>query len=268
MMRSAVVVLAVALLAGCSSSQVAGTPAPGIASPEPVAPGTTQPAMPEETEAPTPEPTPAAPQEADVQVIATHLFTAKSRFGGGTMQIVVEVTNKGASPAKLGGGNSQTFSLLTTDGFVVEVGSLTPLPQYLAAGETGYLGGWTHLSDDATLASVDSAEPSVTFETAETVPEQTLSVEKVTVRADEYDIWMEATGTVTNTGDADAGLAVIGVVLLDAKGRPLGYLVDRLTAMRLLPQQKKGFSTNYPFASASLAPKVDSFKVYAYELDF
>ena len=244
--------IVVVALTGCSASQLAGTEAPKSTSGgAPSAAATTA-----VTEA----------SGADVQVVMTYVLPFKSDTGGGGVQIIVAIKNQGGGVAKVGGMDSETWTLYGKDGTVLETGDLTPAPQFLAAGETGYLLGWTNFSGDAQFTQVDKAEPSITFSAADNVPPETIKAEKVVVRPDEYKIWLEATGTVTNVGTEKVSLGTLAIVLFDANGTPLGWLQDSASVMGLLPSQKKGFSTNYGFVPASVASKVKTLGIYTYEL--
>ena len=98
------------------------------------------------------------------------------------------------------------------------------------------------------------------------MPAETLKTAKVKVSPDDFKVWLEATGTVTNSGSQATSFGIIGIVLLDASGQPIGWLEDNLAATGLLPSQTKGFKTGSTFVPASVAPKVSSVKVFAYDL--
>ncbi len=266
--RLAASLLGLVVLAGCSGSSLAGTPPPapqGASS----APATAQ-ASPATQGAPSAEPSaPAssAPQgDANVQIVKTNVFAWPSSYGGGSVEVVVEVLNSGAGVAKLGGVNSETWTLYAKDGSVLDTGDLTPMPQYLAPGATGYLGGWTNVNDSATFATIGKADASVTFGKETALPAETLTTAKVKVSPDGFKVWLEATGTITNSGSQATSFGVIGVVLLDASGQPVGWLEDNTAPMGLLPSQTKGFKTGGTFVPASVAAKVKSVKVFAYDL--
>jgi hypothetical protein len=202
--------------------------------------------------------------DANVVVQKTFVFSAASSIGGGNVQIIAVVKNTGGKPAKLGGMNSESFTLYAKDGSVLQTGDLTPLPQYVAPGAIGYLGGWANISDSASFATVGKADASVTFGSADSVPAQTLKTAKVAVAPDDVKVWLEAKGTVTNTGTDTVDMGEIGIILLDSAGNPIGWLEDNTTAMGILAGQTKGFTTDYPFVPASLAHKVASTLVFAF----
>lgn len=141
-------------------------------------------------------------------------------------------------------------------------------PQFLGPGQTRYLLGWTNLGTDEQFNQVDRVEPSITFSAADALPAETIKVDKVTVRPDQYKIRLEATGTATNTGSEEIDPGTVAIVLFDDAGVPIEWLDDSSLVMGLLPGQKKGFSTNLAFVPASLASKVNSITVFAYELAF
>ncbi len=202
--------------------------------------------------------------DANIVVQKTLVFPAASSVGGGNVQIIAVVKNTGGKPAKLGGVHSESFTLYAKDGSVLKTGDLTPFPQYVAPGATGYLGGWANFTDSASFATVGKADASVTSESADSVPAQTLTTAKVAVAPDDFKVWLEAKGTVTNTGTKTVDWGYIGIILLDSAGNPIGFLEDNITAMGILAGQTKGFTTDYPFAPASLAPKVASTLVFAF----
>lgn len=265
------VVVVVVVLAAIASTSAAKTPG-SSGSPVAVASGTP-------TSAPTaagavPTGNAAGPTakattlDANVVVEQTLVLPSASSLGGGTVQIVVVVKNTGGKPAKLGGVHSESFTLYAKDGSVLNTGDLTPIPQYVAPGATGYLGGWADFTDSASFATVGKADASVTFASADSIPAQTLTTAKVAVAPDDVKVWLEAKGTVTNTGTDTVDMGEVGIILLDSAGNPIGWLEDNTTALGILAGQTKGFTTEYPFVPASLASKVASTLVFAiaYEL--
>jgi hypothetical protein len=262
--------LGLIVLAGCSASSVAGTPAPTSegASSAPATEQANSTTQGSGSAAPSAPAASAAQGDADVRIVKTYLFAWPSSIGGGNVEVVVEVLNSGAGVAKLGGMNSESWTLYAKDGSVLDTGDLTPMPQYLAPGATGYLGGWANISNGPKFASVGKADASVTFGKETAMPAETLKAAKVTVGPDDVNVWLQATGTITNSGSEATTLGVIGLVLLNGSGQPIGWLEDATNGMGLPPSQTKGFKTSYPFVPASEATKVKSVKVFAYELSF
>ena len=261
MQRMFASILVVWTAVGCSGSQLAGTAAAGSTNVP-----TDTPSGPPAAGASQGVPVPSEATAANVQVVGWSSVARKRSSGGGTVQIIVTVKNEGGGIAELGGTNSESWTLSANDGSVLDTGDLTPAPQFLAPGDSGYLVGWTDIRDNATFAKIGTQDQSVTFSAADTVPAPTLTTAHVTARPDSSGVWMKATGTVTNVGTANITLGTIIVVLLDASGEPVGFVQDSASVLGMLPNQTKGFSTDYGFAPAFLAPKVKSIKVYAYEL--
>ena len=254
-------ILAAALVVTATPSGIPSTSNVAQQTPEPATQGSTAPTP---TVAMQASGAPANAGDANVVVQKTLVFPAASSYGGGNVQIIAVVKNTGGKPAKLGGVNSESFTLYAKDGSVLKTGDLTPLPQYLAPGATGYLGGWANFTDSAPFATVGKADASVTFGSADSIPAQTLKTAKVAVAPDDVNVWLEAKGTVTNSGTDTVDMGEIGIILLDSAGNPIGWLVDNTTAMGILAGQTKGFTTSYPFVPASLAPKVASTLVFAF----
>jgi hypothetical protein len=202
--------------------------------------------------------------DANVVVQKTLVFPAASSIGGGNVQIIAVVKNTGGKPAKLGGVNSESFTLYAKDGSVLKTGDLTAFPQYIAPGATGYLGGFANFTDSASFATVGKGDASVAFGSADSVPTQTLTAAKVVVAPDDVKVWLEAKGRVTNTSTKTVDIGMIGIILLDSAGNPIGFIEDNTTAWGILAGQTKGFTTDYAYAPASLAPKVASTLVFAF----
>jgi len=213
--------------------------------------------LPPETAAPTQEPSPEpTPGEAAVTVEKTTLIKWADSIDYTHAQVIVELKNTGTGWADLQSSND--YTIYAKDGTVTTTGSFTySYPRYVGPGMTGYLLEEAIESGKkvAEFATVDVSVESKTVDG----PGPVLKVAKIKLGPESYGDGVTATGTITNTSSTKVGSTVIGVVLFDGNGRPLGYvytnLIDNVNA-----GQTKGFETTAsPPMSVSAVKKVLGF---------
>lgn len=235
-------------------------PAVATAQPEPTeAPATGAP-----TTEPSAEPTPAS--DASVVLVKTYYRPYTSSYGGGGAQIISVVKNEGGLPAKL---SSSGYTIYAKNGDVVETGDFTVLRQFLAPGETGYLGGWVSYDTAKTRKNVGKAvadDPS--FESADEMPAcARLKVARPKASKGSYGVWMSVSGIVTNNCGEDLTMGNVGAVMLDAKGAPLGWVSDPTTISDLKAGKTKGFKTDFGYAPGSISKMVKKTLVFAFDYE-
>jgi len=269
--------VAALLLAGCGSAKtstnpdataaVGATQDPAVATAQPDE--TAAPATAEPTAEPTVEATsePTAVPDANVSMVKTYYRPHASSYGGGGAQVILEVKNDGGTPAKL---SSSGFTVYAKNGDVVETGDFNPLVQFLAPGETGYLGAY--LSFDTAKARKNVGKvvaDDVSFESVDEMPACAhLKVARPKATKGSYGVWMSVSGVVTNDCGEDLSMGNIGAVMLDAKGAPLGWASDATAISDLKAGKTKGFKTEYGFAPGSIAKNVKKTLVFAYDYEF
>ena len=197
---------------------------------------------------------------AGLAVVKTFVLTN----GNGPVEIVVSVINRGNLPVKLGA--AETFTLLAKDGSDLATGKLVPMPQYLAPGDNGYLGGWTSDVAPADIANVGAAEPHLSATEVGAIPQSLTDSQDTAIKADANN-HAYATGTVKNTGSATDATGIVCVVLLDGSGNPLGWLEDDHTLPGLASGGSATFHADAPALPASLIDTVRLMSTYAFDLE-
>ena len=238
--------LAVILVASCSSSG-SGGPSGG---------------SPTATQGSDSAATPGAQSSAaGLAVVKTFVLTN----GNGPVEIVVSVVNRGNLPVKLGAA-AETFTLLAKDGSDLATGKLVPMPQYLAPGDNGYLGGWTTDVAPADIANVGTAEPHLSATEVGAIPQSLTDSQDTAIKADAAN-HAYATGTVKNTGSATDATGIVCVVLLDGSGNPLGWLEDDHTLPGVASGGSATFRADAPALPAWLVDAVMLMSTYAFDLE-
>lgn len=237
--------LAVILVASCSSS--------GPGAPSGGSPTATQGSGAAAT-------TGAQSSASGLTVVKTFVLTN----GDGPVEIVVSVINRGNLPVKLGA--AETFTLLAKDGSQLATGKLVPMPQYLAPGDNGYLGGWTTDVAPAGIANVGAAEPHLSATEVGAIPQSLTNSQDTAIKADAAN-HAYATGSVKNTGSATDATGIVCVVLLDGSGNPLGWLEDDHTLPGLASGGSATFRADAPALPGSLVDAVMLMSTYAFDLE-
>jgi hypothetical protein len=252
------VILTSVLLAACSAQtgvKSSTTPGDAVATPTP-----TERPTPRVT--PTPRPTPSPTPEAKGELTKTQavVIAWQNEFSDYvSYQVLVEVKNTGTGWAHQQPFNSD-YTILGPDGGVVGTGSFTyAYPEFIDAGEFGYLiadgsdigGGGSTVADYATV-EVDGR-----FEAVDG-PGPTFKVSDIALKPESFGGGLNATGFVTASEDVRS--AALAVLCFGADGKVRGgtwtNLLQNLTA-----GQKKGFETvtDSPPLAVSDCPTVAGF---------
>lgn len=263
-----VLVIVVAILAGCSATPVGSLESTArIASPSAAAAPTAPPTAAVTAEL-TPEPTPAPPDEADVNITQEMMKTWKNSIDTIQFQIVIEVTNSGKGYTDLN-SSDRSYTIYAKDDSVLETGDFTyTFPQILGPGETGYYIETGYFDDEVKSTKiVGKMEPSITFGEA-SGPADAYKVSKIKITGESYGDGLQVSGTVQNTTTEDATSGVVGVVFFDGSGALLGGLLDNTGISDLRAGQTKGFKTTYPGTAPLKPTQVKSHKAYAYDISY
>jgi hypothetical protein len=246
--KALLAVIVAAALAGCSEPTATPSASPsGLAT-----------ASLEASVAPTP-----TIYEGGILSVASYTFLNET----GAVEVVIQVKNVSPRPARIGGKKKPTFEIVNHDGFTLALGDLWMGPQYLPAGATGYLGGWTTDMTAAMIATIDHVTPKLAAEQVASIPSSLAIDGKFSVQADGANRWLTATGTVKNNGSSSVASGVVVVFLLDSAGKPIGWLGNDHTLPGLGTGISVPVTVTSPQVPASLAAKTKTVMAYAYELE-
>ena len=106
----------------------------------------------------------------------------------------------------------------------------------------------------------------MTWNTVASIPAQKLQTSVIRVLPDQMSLWLMATGTVTNKGKTTVAGGQICIILLDAAGKPVGWMEDQTTLAGLAPNESRDFKTSYPWPDAAVASRVAAYRVFPVDL--
>jgi hypothetical protein len=225
-------------------SVAAAVPSAG-ASAAPSAAATLPPA-PSATGAPSPSARPSAAPSGEAEVEVSQAVAVSWTGDGATRgHVVAGVTNEGDTAVALDRAGTP-YEVRDEGGDVVTSGRFTyPMPSTIAPGETAWF-----VDTMAAIFVEPEGDWSLTLEpqfapAAAAAPRYAVTDVDWNVSPDGK---LVATGQVTNDTTAAGTQAIVTVILLDARGRPLAGLYDLTDAASLAVGESRAFETDYPGA--------------------